>query len=643
MSKTARRNFKSQAARVTELIAQEEGRLLSGPARNRVTGAGKHLRYITPAQERNWVIRDFRMALKEVGLPENQLWFSPKDETMSVNEMRRIAGWIRACLLHKPAMVVLDSLYSRNNGRGIGSPSHLATCYTIPWLMKLWASPGLITRKQANGLRWLIKASRHTRHTHYHKEKYVVSCVVNRVKNVKLLHELVRVSPLARWVLTANLPVAGDLTHRDLNWGLLSKLNRTQMLEYVPPPIRVTLAWLDHGVHVPKGFGWEPRGLAIKTFKTILQYIGVGGDKGVDKTVYTVEVLDAIGRLVLMFGRDIQGSIRYLESYMGSYMQDLAGKRCHVVRYMAVHDAAQKLPTVKVHPDWKPFVVSQFTSRDFGVIMDNLERVEEVCGGVPRTVGETRVRFLQAGVPWEFDLNSTEKAFIRTHEGKGFEMCPHVEISSGEYSLKKLDANDTRQLTAGRLTDCCQHLEGAGAACAQAAWTSGGSGVYAVFKGERMVAQTFAWRASDGSLVFDSIEALRDVNRAAVLPLFAQSAAAVLGRLGVTRVLVGVTNYGITREFTGLLSETRKVETPDCVFHLGYSDAREGCWIVCEVETSARSAANFEYPSSVVHPLPEVNQLMGGSGVLCEHCGVEVHPACVICPNCGEDISEWVD
>ncbi len=196
MSKNARRNFKTQTARLGYLFDQEEDRLLSGPARNRVTGAGKHLRFMHPDQPRKWAYKDLKKALNEVGLPDNQLWFGPKDETKTVNDLRRIAGWIRACLEHRPAMVVIDALYCRNNGRGIGSPTHRGTCETIPWLMNLWPSPSLVTSQQANGLRWLIKAGRYNR---YEADKGVVPGVVNRVKNVKLLEQLVRVSPLARW------------------------------------------------------------------------------------------------------------------------------------------------------------------------------------------------------------------------------------------------------------------------------------------------------------------------------------------------------------------------------------------------------------------------------------------------------------
>lgn len=632
MSNNARNNFKKPRALVESLMAREERILLSGRARSRVTGAGKHLRFMYPDQLRKWAYEDIKKAIRDIGLPENMLWFSRKDQSVSVNDMRRLAGWIRACTYHQPARTVLKALYRLNNGKGMGSPSHRADYHTLPWLMRLWKSPNLITAAQAKGLRWLAKAPEH----YIWEDKMSrIERVIGRVDNVKLFERVAKLTPLARWALCGNLPSVGKLTHRDLNWERLAGMNRAQMLEMVPTVIRTRVAWKDLGINMPRGITIPPKGLAIKTFRSIMTW--EAETYKVQAAAYGVEHYEAVIRLTMLFGRDSEGCIRYLQSYMKVYSLDVSGNRL-----LAVHDASQKLPSRKIHPGWKTFVVTNFASQHFGSVMDNLDLVEEICGGVPKSVGEARVKFLQAGVPWDFDLNFAEKSFVRVNESKNFEMCPHVEISEGEYTLRKLDSTDTRQLTAGRLTDCCQHLNGAGAACARLAWTSGICAIYAAFKGERMVAQTFAWRAMDGSLVFDSIEALRDVNRTAVLPLFSQCADAVLGRLGVIRVLVGVTNYGITSEFYDLYAESKTVRTPDCMTHLGYSDARAGCKVVCKAKQGGEPVVIFEYPEGAVHQTA-VNQLMQGSDVFCEHCGAEVHPACEICPNCELDISEWVD
>jgi uncharacterized OB-fold protein len=36
------------------------------------------------------------------------------------------------------------------------------------------------------------------------------------------------------------------------------------------------------------------------------------------------------------------------------------------------------------------------------------------------------------------------------------------------------------------------------------------------------------------------------------------------------------------------------------------------------------------------------NVLLEGSGVFCEHCEAEVHPEAEVCPECSENIAEWV-
>lgn len=637
MSQQARRNFKKSTARLAVVVDTEERRLLSGPAKHRVTGAGKHLRVIDPRPAaKTWL----RKAQLRIGLPGNLVW--PKDAT--VNDLRRYAGWINACPDHKPAMVVLGCLFDLGSNKGTESPRHLGGHRTMPWLMRLWASPNLITGQQASALRWLVKASRHSDWEGGH-----VTLVIERIRNVKLLDQLHRLSPLARWAIAHTLPTVGDLTHRDLDWEFLAALKRKDMLQYVPYKLRLVAQWRDLGIQTPKEVSCSPRGVAVGTMRAVETWVKEAAkgfySKEATKDLFSKpENFDAALRLALLFGRDQIGCIRYLHAYMEYRSMDV-----HNNRTLAMHDAAQKLPAVKVSPGWKAFVVNNLTSPYYSQVMDNLQKVEEVCGGVPGSVGEARHKFMLAGVPWSFDLNSMETRFVAEHPSKLFEMCPDVLVRDGEYTLKKLESWDTRQLTAGRLTDCCQHLDGAGADCAALAWTSGACAIYAAFKGERMVAQTFAWRAKDGSLVFDSIEALGGVNREVVLPMFSRAAEQIIDKLGVVRVLCGVTNYGITTSFNSLYSKG-SVRTPESVVALGYSDAKSGCKVVCEGITMPPIPGEEEedlspdyVAAAAARPNDATNTLMEGSDVFCEHCGAEVHPACEICPSCERDISDWVE
>ena len=633
MSEQARRNFKKSTARLAVVVDAEERRLLSGPAKHRVTGAGKHLRALDQTARRKRAFGYLKVACLEVGLPDNIHW--PKD--LSENDIRRISGWVSSCKGHPPAMVVLGCLFDINSGRGVGSSRHAGGNDTVPWLMSLWITPPHVTGQQASAMRWLVKASKYREWEGGH-----VPPIVDRIRNVKLLERLHKLSPLARWAIASKLPKEGDISHRDLDWGFLASLKRKEMLEHVPYELRLRAQWRDLGIQTPKDVSFSPRGLATGTIKAVMAWVNEV-EKGFCLQSFTrPENFDAVIRLALLFGRDQVGCTRYLRDYMELRAMDVCSGRL-----LAAHDAAQKLPVVKVASGWKAFVVNNFSSTFFAEVMDNMEEVEEVCGGVPASVGEARHKFMLAGVPWHFDLNTRELAFVLANPPKNFEMCPDVLLREGEYRLVKLDSADTRQLTAGRLTDCCQHLRGAGAACAVLAWTSPACAIYAVFKGGRMVAQTFAWRGEDGSLVFDSIESLRNINKEAVLPLFAQAAEKLLDELGVTRVLVGINGHGITREFSSLYART-SVKTPTPLVKLGYSDASGGCKVVCEA--IIMPPIDGEEPDPVVDYGPALNgvqdsanDLMEDSGVFCEHCGVEVHPACEVCPACGMDISEWVN
>lgn len=640
MSEKAKRHFKKTSARMALVRVSEERTLLSGPAKHRVTGAGKHLRVLDTGARRKLTLGNLTHACGGLGLPDNFHW----SKDLSENDIRRISGWLSACADHPPAMVVLGSLFDLNNGRGVESHSHAGGHATIPWLMQLWVTPLHITGQQASAMQWLVKASRYSEWEGGH-----FPSVVDRVKNVKLLEQLHKLTPLARWAIASKLPKEGDVTHRDLDWEFLASLRRKEMLEHVPYMLRLRAQWRDLGVQTPKDVSCSPRGVAIGTMRVVQAWV-IEAAKGFftkketkDRFFSKPENFDAALRLALLFGRDSASCVRYLEAYLDHFTTDLYNNRG-----LAMHDAAQKLPVEKVSGGWKSFVVNNFTSPFYSDIMDNMSEVEEVCGGVPTSVGEARHKFMMAGIPWSFDLNPREREFVLANPPKLFEMCPDVSLREGEYRLVKLDAGDTRQLTAGRLTDCCQHLLGAGSACAMLAWTSPACAIYAVFKGERMVAQTFAWRGEDGSLVFDSIEALRNINKDAVLPLFAQAAEQLLGKLGVTWVLVGNTNYGITEEFSTLYARA-SVRTPAPMVKLGYSDASHGCKVVCEAITMP--PIDGEEPDPVVdygpalncvQDIAAVNELMEDSDVFCEHCDTEVHPACQICPSCGQDISEWV-
>jgi hypothetical protein len=74
----------------------------------------------------------------------------------------------------------------------------------------------------------------------------------------------------------------------------------------------------------------------------------------------------------------------------------------------------------------------------------------------------------------------------------------------------KLPDGDVRGLVLGEFTDCCQHLAGEGKGCARHGFMSPESGFYVVADKEKdeIIAQSWAWRGTEGELVLDSLESL---------------------------------------------------------------------------------------------------------------------------------------
>lgn len=629
MSESAKRNFKKQGPRRMVLQEQEHRVLVAGPARNRVGGAGKHLRYRTQRDilraQRHWV----REEMKELGLPHNLT--IPSD--LTEEDLRRVKGWLRSARDHRPAMRVLGSLYYLGSGKGVGSPVHRGNSDDFMKIIKLWPSPLGITRAQAKMYAWWVNVYSYVGYAPVRDESgEVVSYrqpVANytKLRNRKLLDILNKVSPLARWCIVTHPDVLnrkGDLTHRSVNWEIFSGLNKQSKVSGLTDALKVKVLWGEEGFKSTNELSLLPRDVPMAGMRALSRKVRdydaafAGWDP-----MLKPENFDSCLRIALMFGKDIQTALRYVEDFSRQ-----ANDSSWWSLSYRLHNAAQKLPLKKDAKRWRNFVLSSFMSPVFGQIMDNLDVVEEVCGGVPINIGEVKEKFHQAGRTWEFDLNSDEKSFIRNNPHKSFETCPHAEVVDGEYRLVKLTHNDTQQLTAGRLVDCCQHLNGAGASCAAKAWTSGYCAIYAVFKADRMVAQTFAWRSDKNHIVFDSVEALSGVNRDVVLPMFEKAANQIVGQLGICKVLVGDTSYGITLELNKRFSDGVKRKTPSPLTPLGYSDAKSGCYTLS---------------SKKLRQLEVVNTLMPGSEVYCEYCDAEVYPACQICPSCGRDISEWVD
>lgn len=230
-----------------------------------------------------------------------------------------------------------------------------------------------------------------------------------------------------------------------------------------------------------------------------------------------------------------------------------------------------------------------------------------------------------------------ERLYERT---KTAESCPFVEVSNGDYCLYKLSHDDPRGAMLGLMTDCCQHLDGAGSSCAEHGVTRSTSAFYVVERKGEIVAQSWAWRGKKGELVFDSIEGLSGYNNEVIRSLFVEAADLMLGKLGISAVHVGDTSYGLTRNLFGNAPDAVAAEM---VEHCSYSDAKHQK-LICKGESLGKFKGKRNLPAKSTDDRAhqDFNRLVEGSDVFCEYCDAEVHPDCNICPECGRDISEWV-
>jgi len=93
---------------------------------------------------------------------------------------------------------------------------------------------------------------------------------------------------------------------------------------------------------------------------------------------------------------------------------------------------------------------------------------------------------------------------------------PELREKYPNYHLLRLPKNDLRGLILGRLTNCCQHIDGAGESQAIDGMRLENNGFYVLIQGElgaledidscKFLGQAYGWRSRHGSLVFDSWE-----------------------------------------------------------------------------------------------------------------------------------------
>lgn len=156
-----------------------------------------------------------------------------------------------------------------------------------------------------------------------------------------------------------------------------------------------------------------------------------------------------------------------------------------VTSYEATRDAIalEHYTMAKIYPDMAKFCFKRgWASEHFNKATGLLEKYERYYGA-----GQTKRGAL---IP---EINIDGKRFGK--EG---------------YYFYKLPDGDPRGLQLGEYTDNCQHIAGAGAACAEYGFMCPSSGFYVVAHKEtdEIIAQSWAWRGKNGEMVFDSLEGL---------------------------------------------------------------------------------------------------------------------------------------
>ncbi len=142
--------------------------------------------------------------------------------------------------------------------------------------------------------------------------------------------------------------------------------------------------------------------------------------------------------------------------------------------------------------------------------------------------------------------------------------------------MGSIPAHDVRGLFLGEITDCCQSIGGHGHACAEYGYKSENGGFYVVENAKgNIVSQTFAWRATNGGLCFDTLETLGQNVTAHQWQAILQEAARTLterANHNVTSLTIG-TGGGTPKALAKVFNKAAPPATP--LDYKGYSEAQK--------------------------------------------------------------------
>lgn len=83
---------------------------------------------------------------------------------------------------------------------------------------------------------------------------------------------------------------------------------------------------------------------------------------------------------------------------------------------------------------------------------------------------------------------------------------PMTEVSHEGTTVRMLEQQDTTALMLGKLTNCCQRLNGAGESCMFEGIVNPNSGFLVIESAGQILAQAWVWESKEGQLILDNLE-----------------------------------------------------------------------------------------------------------------------------------------
>lgn len=388
-----------------------------------------------------------------------------------------------------------------------------------------------------------------------------------------------------------NVPFERKVRKARIDWEKLAnllKLDRKEKAGLLP----FSLAWtVLFNRKAPVGLGYRdpnPTVLLDKvTQRTFRQLMSIVKEDLKYDTLDSLKATTKAAYHLAVAFRDIQTVKRWVSKVAG----DLTA--------LNIHDAivtADDLLKLKYKAGWVKLLV-QFPElrwsthhmkgfeNEFGRLPSGKKEFEEFAAA--QLYVNVKLKDV-AAIAAECDRSQSQfedyQMFFKNNPPKKSEMLPYVEVVDGNYKFYKMDHDDIRGPFLGCYTDCCQHFHNAGRSCAKAGWRNPSSGFYVIEKDGEIIVQSWAWRGKNGELCFDSIEAKGKINISRVAKMYVEAGNKLLGKLGITKITVGLTNYGITskvRKDLGVPNEPMKGKAK-MIDETSYTDARKQ-WVLPEV------------------------------------------------------------